>query len=340
MNQNKRNILVVRLSALGDVAMTIPAIYSAAFSNPQHHFIVVTSSFPSRLFINRPPNVEMMVLDKGSTHGIMRTCHLLKSLSNMKIDAVADLHSVLRTWMIDALFMFMLRPVAILNKRRFQRWGILHRHTTSTKAFIQRYFDTFAQLGLNVEPSFTSLFPHEQPPLPASISVEKSKKWIGIAPFARYRSKTYDLNQMQEVIDMLVANVNYHIFLFGSSGRERYILEWLASGRDQITIVAGMLSLEEELSLMAHLNVMLAMDSANMHLASLVGTRVISLWCGTTPSCGFLGYGQLEDDALLTGGLNCQPCTIAGSENCKQGDWLCTKAVSPVRIVEKIISTL
>jgi ADP-heptose:LPS heptosyltransferase len=50
--------------------------------------------------------------------------------------------------------------------------------------------------------------------------------------------------------------------------------------------------MREELEIMRGLRIMLTMDSGNMHLASLVGTRVISIWGAPHPYAGFLGYGQ------------------------------------------------
>ena len=43
-----------------------------------------------------------------------------------------------------------------------------------------------------------------------------------------------------------------------------------------------------ELNLMSHLDVMLSMDSANMHLASLVNIPVVSVWGATHPYAGFM----------------------------------------------------
>jgi ADP-heptose:LPS heptosyltransferase len=97
--------------------------------------------------------------------------------------------------------------------------------------------------------------------------------------------------------------------------------------------------MSEELILMSHLDVMLSMDSANMHLASLAGTRVVSLWGGTTPACGFLGYGQNSHDAL-SAGLSCQPCSIAGSDRCPLGHMQCVSALTPEIIVNHIVTLL
>ena len=58
-NKENKRILVIRLSALGDVAMTIPAIYSVARTYPQHRFYVLTMAFCAKLFIHVPENITL-----------------------------------------------------------------------------------------------------------------------------------------------------------------------------------------------------------------------------------------------------------------------------------------
>ncbi|MCR4994248.1 MAG: glycosyltransferase family 9 protein [Bacteroidales bacterium] len=330
------HILVIRLSALGDVAMTIPAIYSVARTYPEHHFTVATSAFTARLFINRPANVDVLSLAKDEAHGATGTWKLIQATKRLDIDAVADLHNVLRSWLVDASFHLRLKRVVMLDKHRRERRAILHDHSQAATPFIQRYFDVFARLGLKAEPRFTTLFPDILPPLPPSIPAKATEQWIGIAPFARYRSKTYDQAQMKEVVEKFASRSRSRIFLFGARGKEEKILHEWAAKQPNVFVVAGRLQLEEELALMAHIDTMITMDSANMHMASLVGTRVVSLWGGTTPACGFLGYRQSSSDAL-TAGLSCQPCTIAGSDNCPLGHMQCTRAITTSQIVSIVL---
>lgn len=331
------NILVLRLSALGDVAMTVPAIYSTARAYPQHCFYVATSSFSARLFINAPTNVEVVALDQRESQGPWAVVHLLKRLRRLPVDAVADLHNVLRSWCVDAYYHLHFKRVVMLDKRRGERRAILHDHAVSARPFTERYFDVFARLGLKTAPQFTTLFPQHLPSLPEGIPAKGTEQWIGIAPFARFRSKTYDLTLMREVVALLAVRPRARIFLFGARGKEEKMLTEWAEKALNVFVVAGRLKLEEELSLMAHLDVMLSMDSANMHFASLVNTRVISFWGGTTPSCGFLGYGQRLEDALVAN-LSCQPCSIAGSHRCPLKHMQCTRALSPQTIVDSIQS--
>jgi ADP-heptose:LPS heptosyltransferase len=77
------------------------------------------------------------------------------------------------------------------------------------------------------------------------------------------------------------------------------------------------------------------MDSANMHLASLMGTRCISIWGSTHPYAGFLGFGQSEDDVVQVEDLTCRPCSVFGDKECYRGDWACLEELDIQKIVEK-----
>ena len=87
---------------------------------------------------------------------------------------------------------------------------------------------------------------------------------------------------------------------------------------------------------MRGLDVMLSMDSANMHLASLVGTRVVSVWGATHPYAGFLGWGQRMEDCVQKD-LPCRPCSIYGSKPCRYGDFRCLNSITPEEIVRAVL---
>ena len=87
---------------------------------------------------------------------------------------------------------------------------------------------------------------------------------------------------------------------------------------------------------MKQLNVMLTMDSGNMHLASLVGTPVVSVWGATHPFAGFYGLNQLPENAVQME-LECRPCSIFGNIPCRFGTYECLNAINPKAIVEKMV---
>ena len=93
-------------------------------------------------------------------------------------------------------------------------------------------------------------------------------------------------------------------------------------------------TMQEELHIMQKMDVMITMDSANMHLASAVGTLVISIWGATHHFAGFLGFGQKEEN-IIQDSIDCRPCSVFGDKECWRGDYACLHQISVQDIVEK-----
>ncbi len=109
----------------------------------------------------------------------------------------------------------------------------------------------------------------------------------------------YPLDLMEEVIKKLVKHQEFKIFLFGGGEKEVLTLEAIAQkfGNNLVNL-AGKLSFKEELAVIANLDVMLAMDSGNGHLAANYGVPVVTLWGVTHPFAGFAPYGQPKENSL------------------------------------------
>ncbi|MBQ2403350.1 MAG: glycosyl transferase family 1, partial [Prevotella sp.] len=82
-------------------------------------------------------------------------------------------------------------------------------------------------------------------------------------------------------------------------------------------------------------NCMVSMDSGNMHLASLTGTPVVSIWGATHTLAGFYGWQQDPADIVETD-MACRPCSIYGSKPCERGDYACMNSITPEQVVKKI----
>ena len=94
-----------------------------------------------------------------------------------------------------------------------------------------------------------------------------------------------------------------------------------------------------ELILMSRLDVMVSMDSAYMHMASIAGTPVVSVWGATHPNAGFMGWGQQLSDAVQAD-VPCRPCSISGKSPCLRGDCLCMGGITPEQIAGKVDAVL
>lgn len=166
---------------------------------------------------------------------------------------------------------------------------------------------------------------------------QEGEKWIGIAPFAAHKGKIYPVKLMEQVINKLISDHdNIRIFLFGRGSKESDIFSiWCKKYKQCIFVSDSIEQIYEELILMSHLNVMISMDSANMHLASLVNVPVVSVWGSTHPYSGFMGWNQSESNAVQID-LPCRPCSIYGNKPCLRGDYACLNNIPPEQITERV----
>ena len=328
-------ILCIRLSALGDVAMTLPAIYSAAQRYPESRFYVLVTERFAQLFIHRPHNLEIIPFRREEHRSVSGFVGLIRELRRLGITHVADLHNVGRSWRIAMALRLCGARVAMLDKKRRERNAILQHRQQETRPFTLRYFDVFERLGLPCKDTFEGFrLRDEEFALPPFVPAkEEGERWIGIAAFARYESKRYPLELMQQLLEGLCREEHTRIFLFGGGDEERRRCEAWSEGHPQVYSLPGRMTLMQEMHLMQHLDIMVSMDSANQHIASLVGTPVITLWGGTTPACGFSAWRQRPENQLVAA-LPCQPCSIAGTTTCPlHKDFACLRALSPLELL-------
>lgn len=344
------HILVMRFSAMGDIAMTVPVVYSLAKQYPHLRITVLSKPFARPFFTNLAPNVKFMAADiKGEYKGIRGLNTLYRRLVAKRFTAVADLHSVLRTQFLCLRFWMDRFSVAHIDKHRKGKRLLVKskgKKRVQQPTSFENYAEVFAKLGYPVEMNFTSIFPQEGGNLgllPAEITADKNVTplWIGIAPFAAHEGKIYPTQLMELVIQRLIHNhVDIRIFLFGGGKAEHDIMNGWAKTYPQVVNASACLNgMEQELILMSHLKAMVSMDSANMHLASLTHTPVVSVWGATHPYAGFMGWGQAAENAVQIS-LECRPCSIYGNKPCQRGDYACLNNISPQQIVERVEKVL
>ena len=290
------HIAVIRLSAMGDVAMTVPVLRALVLQHPEVKLTVVSRPF-FQPFFDTIPNVNFFAVDvKGRHKGFVGLLRLYSDLRKLGVEAVADLHNVLRSKVVRTLFALSGRKVAATDKGRADKKALTRLENkvfAPVKPMVERHCDTFVKLGFTVDlahPKFPEkAFLSEQI---IAITGNKIEKWIGIAPFAQYESKVYPQDLMQQVIDGLADNKNHKIFLFGGGAKEIQLLNQLQHNHSNVIVLAGKLKLQQELDVISNLEVMLSMDSGNAHIAAMLGVKVITLWGATHPYAGFKPFHQ------------------------------------------------
>jgi ADP-heptose:LPS heptosyltransferase len=327
---------------MGDVSMTVPVIRAFVQQYPNVALTVVSRPF-FKPFFEGIPNVNFFEADLKNRHkGLLGLYRLYLDLKELEVDAIADLHNVLRSKVVRTFFYSCGIKTAFTDKGRSEKKALTRSKNKifkPLKTMVERHLDTFQKLGFTVDIS-QPLFPEKATLTEQIIELSGPKnfnKWIGIAPFAQYESKVYPADLMQEVIDSLAANFNNKIFLFGGGNKETEILNTFAKHKENVIVVAGKISFQEELKLISNLDVMLSMDSGNAHIAAMYGVKVITLWGATHPYAGFAPFNQPESNVLLSDRTLYPliPTSIYGNKK-TAGYGNAMRTILPAAVVEKV----
>ena len=317
---------------MGDVAMTIPVLRAFTTQYPDIKLTVLTREF-FKPFFRDLNKVTVFSADlKGKHKGIFGLLKLSKELRALGIDAVADLHNVLRSNILKTLLLD-LKTIQI-DKGRVEKKALINgKFFEQLRTTHQRYRDVFEKLGVpikDLDPSFPNRSELNSRTL--EIVGKSTKKRIGIAPFAAHKSKMYPLELMEEVIQDL--SKDHKILLFGGKAEAEYLQ---SLENQNVCSIAGKLSLDEELDVISNLDVMLSMDSGNAHMAAMMGIKVLTLWGVTHPYAGFYPFHQDERFALLADRIKYPkiPTSIYGNKF-PDGYEDCMNTILPKNIIEKI----
>lgn len=305
--------------------MTVPVFKEFLEQNPGVEIVMVSRKNFEALFAGIP-NVIFKGINVDDYKGFFGLRRLSDELINeFKPDYIANLHDVIRTKILDRIYRRKGLKVFKINKGKEEKehltdvWNL---NKVQLKKTVERYADVFREMGFKVELS-QKLRP-----------VSEHKSGIGFAPFAQHKGKMLPLEKSFELAKLLAQK--HTVYFFGGGKKETETLESWENQIPNTKSLSGKLSLTEELQKISELEVMISMDSANMHLASLMGTRCVSIWCATHPYAGFLGFGQSEDDVVQVKDLSCRPCSVFGDKECYRGDWACVEEFSIQKVVEKI----
>jgi len=329
---------------MGDVAMAVPVLSALEKQHPTLKITVLSKPFLKPLFVDLK-NVTFYAAEVNGKHkGFFGIYKLFTELKSLNINAVADLHNVLRSKILRTFFKLLLAKVSFIDKGRNEKHALTQAKNKifkQLKSTHERYADVFRNLGFKLDLSNPKFPPKKElSPEILEITGVKNTKWIGIAPFAQYNSKMYPIDLMEEVIAEL-SKQPVKIMLFGGGKREIELLESLANKFGNTQNVAGKLNLSQELKLISNLDVMVSMDSGNAHFAAMLGINTITIWGITHPFAGFAPFNQPFENAILPDLEKYPniPCSIYGNK-ISEGYEDVMRSISPKKVINEISKAL
>ncbi|MDH4198802.1 MAG: glycosyltransferase family 9 protein [Spirochaetia bacterium] len=323
------NILVLRFSARGDVALCVPALREAVAIDKKINITFVSRPEFQPFFygIERLQFIPIHVATEGSFIQLWRFARKVKRMRHF--DAILDLHGVYRT---RILCFFLNLKTYRINKGRLEKWKMARRKNKVLIPLmhsVERYRRVFKDAGIPVKADNAHylITPEKTGITPPSGIIN-----IGIAPTSRHHLKEWPSENVAQVIALIKKNLSGEIYILGGP-QEKDNLNAIFG--EIATVVAGKYSFSEDLEFIQHLDLVVSMDSANMHVAALVGVPVLSIW---GPSHPYFGYAPLSKGSktVQLDYLNCRPCSINGSNPCLRKDHACMIEITPEQVFNEL----
>jgi ADP-heptose:LPS heptosyltransferase len=340
------NLLVFRFSAMGDVALLTPALIAIVTKYPKVQINLITRGNYAPFFFNIP-NVHVTGVNLRKYKGLRGLWRLFRDISKLgPFTSVIDLHGSIRSILLSFLFRWKKVPTFRINKGRKEKNEQIRKKNKVLVPLdhtVQRYLKVFEKAGfpaairkgpwINVDSDakiFASDYFRSRNLLKKGDSL-----WIGFAPFAGHKLKEWPIYKSMNLVKLLLREFNASLFLFGS-GDELERLKQVHQGLENCHIVSGgKMGIRGELGIMEKLDLMIGMDSSNVHLMALLKKPVIGIYGTTHPYSGFGPFGQ-EDIGVVQVDLPCRPCTIYGNSTCYRKDFACMELIDPQDIIKRI----
>lgn len=342
-----KKIIVFRLSAMGDVLLTVPVIKGILEANSDVEITLVTRQFFGPFFYGIP-RLHLIYPDLNGKHnGFLGLIKLFFELKRQgPFETVVDLHGVIRTQLISLLFRLTgSKSFAIDKGRKEKKFLLKSKYIRILKHSTVRYFETFEKAGLKGSLGKAPYLAVETEARTNAnlfleiIQVTGSKLKIGLAPFATYQTKMWGIENFKALINLINAEFEVDFLLFGGGDQEIRELNKLKTCAPNVHLAAGVLKLSEEIALVQSLDLMISMDSSNMHLATLCAVPTVSIWGGTHPAFGFFALGHSLEHHIQTpaSSLKCRPCSVFGNKPCIYDKPKCMEMVTPSDVLKRLI---
>ncbi len=313
-------ILLLRFSSLGDVILTMPIAQALMKALPGATVDLGTKLEYKGLFIPPDPFGSVLYLDDAGLAPFIR------SVNRQRYDIIADLHASLRT-------MTMMPLLRARTKKRYRKGSFSRRLLVSTDlrlspfpSVLQRYLGTFDLSEVPDTPWFSIGSEEKQRGVSILHAAGAHRgRTIGIAPGAKWATKKWNMERYVELAHRLEAGSSDVVFVFGKGDEGDRDTLVRSTGDFKILDTAAS-TLRETAYALASMDVFVSSDTGLMHLAEAAGTPLVVLFGPTTREFGFFPAGSRS--IVIEKKLVCRPCSLHGSETCKEGHFRCMEDIT------------
>ena len=337
-------ILVVQTAFLGDVVLTTPLLRELRRVHPQASLWVLTTHTGRRVLGERSPADRLLVLDKGWDRAGRRSCRrVLRQLTRERFDAAVAAHRSVRTGMLVRLSG---APLRVGFARAPGAWAYNQRVVWDAgKHAAERYLDLAGPLGgqptrADPRPSL-AISPAADRRVRKLLRAQRISpqcEILCLAPGSVWATKRWVPEGFAEVLQAS-RRLGLTPLLIGSPGERELCEQVNALAGEPAPVLAGQTGVRELIALLARARVLVGNDSGPAHVASAVGTPVVSIFGSTAPAMGYAAFGP-RTRVVEHPSLACRPCGRHGAHVCPQGHFRCMREIRPAAVIDRLTELL
>ncbi len=335
-------ILIVKMSAIGDVVHSLPVLAALRrmYPSARIHWLVEEAAAG---LLEGHPYLDRVLLSRrkawvaGIRRGNMRVLRDVRSfIANLRAepyDLVIDLHNLAKSSIWVALARSP-RKLGFYGTAEFASVPLTEKVGPEDFRLhaVDRYLTFISYLGGSVaDPEF---------PVPVTAAHRQRvdellteagygrRSLAAVHPVALWATKLWNVRAFGETARRMRDELGLDVVFTGGAGDRRYMREVMNGEFPPEADFCGRLSLLESAALFERCAVAVTTDTGPMHLAAAMSTPVVALFGPTDPTrTGPYGNGH----TVLRAGLSCSPCF---RKRCD--DIQCMDLITPDHVLEAV----
>ena len=338
-------ILFIKLSAIGDLVQTLPALEAIQRIFPDSEITWVVEEAAAGI-LEGHPLIDHVLVSRRKTwlkllksprtflKGVGNISEFLKKLRSTRYDIAIDFQGLLKSGMLMGLARS--RRKIGFDRTRELSYLFLNERLPAydiEKHALERYLDVARYLGAaDLSPSCTLPIENEIAAIRQKIDGLNPQKRLLVAmnPVARWRTKLWPEQCFAELADRLVREKNAIVIFTGSPDDRLVNNRILAMMKEKAVNWAGETTLKELAALASLTDHFITTDTGPMHLAAAAGARVVALFGPTAPwRTGPFGPGNVS----LRTGVSCSPCFQRTCTN----ETLCMTGITVDEVMRQVV---
>lgn len=329
--KNFKRILIVRTDRIGDVLLSTPVIKTLRDNYPNAYIAIVVGPYAKDIVEGNPYLDAVIIYDKDGKHKSWRRSYkFAQNLKKKKFDLAIVLHPTNRAHLVT-FFARILKRIGYDRKFGFLLTDrIEHTKQLGRKHELEYNLDLLKCIGIEVfdKSLFMPLKEDSEnwaQDLLRQYGFSEKDELLAIHPGASCPSKIWPQERFAQVADWLAAKYGFKVLVIAGPRDVALGQGVIESMRVPAVNLAGRTSVSQLASLLKRCRMLISNDSGPVHIASAVGTAVISIFARSQKGLGPKRWGPVNKrDRILHKDAGCIECL---AHNCVRS-FACLKAVT------------